>query len=127
MAATAFEPLTKGEPYGIVFKVRRSDGSFVDFATTPAYLVLASAEGYRKRLKWVPGDGDNDGAPETIGGISHMAFRLPAEWTRVADNLPNGSTLGVFVHLGALTGNAPLGKRVGSVTVQSLDDGLPME
>jgi hypothetical protein len=128
MAATALQPVTKGEPYAIVLNARVEGGPYVDFTVTPAYLFFTEMGGScRNRLKWVPGDLENDGAAESIESISHVAFRFTAEWTRVAENLPAGRTFAVFFHVGPLTGSGVCGKEIGSVTIRNLSDGLPVE
>ena len=124
----ALKPIIRGEPYAILATAQIAGGSYVDFATTPAYLFLVGErQSFRKRLKWVPGDPDNDGAAEVIGGTSHVAFRLAAEWTRTEGNLPNGQNVTVYLHVGPLTGTSGYGTEIGTALVKQLADGLPVE
>ncbi len=122
----AIPPIIKGRPWALVLKVRKPDASYVNFATTPGYLYLTRAN-YRARLKYEPGEPDNEGAAETIDGISHLVFRLPSEWTREPANVPKGDALEVFLATDELTGNSGLGKRLGTVPVVVLADGGPVE
>ncbi len=131
--AKGLQDLMKGEPYALLFKIRiGAAGPYVDWTTTEAYLFFVSdgRTDYRKKLVWVPGGPSNDGAAETIGGISHVAFRLSAEWTRDDANLPvenEQESYTVYFHKGPLTGTSGFGKNLGSVNVLLLPDDEPVE
>lgn len=127
MAKQKLPSILMGRPWAILLDAAMPDGTPVDFGTTKGYLFLASKTD-RVRLKWEPGEGGNDGAHETIEGVSTLAFRLPAEFTRDTDNFPitEATDYEVTFLVGDLTGSDGFGDYIDTIKVHPLRDGLPV-
>lgn len=127
MSKAKLDPLVTGLPWSVLLDAMTPEQEYVDFSTTKGYLRLVS-KSHRVELKYEPGAGDNDGVAETIDGVSTLAFRLSAEWTRDEENLPvtEPTDYDVWFVVGELTGANAIGHYIDTIKVHPLRDGAPM-
>jgi hypothetical protein len=99
VATASLGMIYSGDPLG-PFRVKMT-GSYA--SVDPCYLIFDLPNGFRRILSYLPGGGSVGGSVVTESGVSYWEFQQPAEWTRVAENLPPG-VYTVYPRLGELTG-----------------------
>lgn len=124
MADTRLKDRVRGTP--LVLSIRNDSPGQVDFATTAVYLFLEREDGLVIRLKYVPGDLDNDGVYSFVSGVQRITFKKPATWT-ASDSFPMGY-YSVWPWIGALDSDAAISpsERAAVMRVKNTESNKPL-